>query len=1525
MRYFVHLIVTLFCLISTLTPACPTFAQTPAPSAYPGTRSAFTGTIQSGTSLPLYAWNVSGPSVYVNSFDANTQGWGVSRFGNQLTITVPANAPLGGPYTVLYATQSRYVGGTTNDYVDSGPAVQFQVVAPPPTKPLPGSTALAWQGSVGGVNTGNGNKTTALPLGGWTQRGGMAVFCALYHNSQGIAYSGGGAYGYKWIPSYFTYLSPGPGSGVTLHWDNGLTYSFTGNNGTYTPPRGILDTLTSGGSGTFTLTTASKIVYAFGFAPAGAGGNAYLSAITDLDGNTLTINHTPGTLLSSVVDATGRTLTYAYDGTGRLASITDPLGRAWTMTYDGNAGVGNLWYVTMPPLNGQAYSAWFGYDGSHDLTAMQTPGGHATGATPTFGYNADSSLAWAKDPVGNQTTFTYNPTTTVITDPNGHTPTHTYQYGRLISTTDALGKSESYVYDSNNILSSNTDKRGSSSYFSSHFSNSTTTSTRTDALTYSSSTSYDTNNKPVRSVDAVGNVTTNSYTGGDLTATTITGAFNIPGTSAPFKATSSIGGYTNGLPSTLTDANSYVSSLGYDANGQPISSTDANNNTTETLSTVLGWPLATGDALGHVTTKVYDNWGRATTTLFPDSTARPLYRLYYGGIHNFLTCDFFEAHSLVSGAGGMMVSVIGCVYPQSNQAPGLTPLFRLYGPAEDHIFTIDPSERDYLVAHGYTLEGTVGYVRAQSAPGWQPLYRAWNPSSGQHLYTQDVSEFNALSSSWTREGATFYLLSPSQAGSAVNTTYDLDGDVLTVTNADNHTVTNVYDGDDRVFQTTNGRGDLVKYAYDGPNGYGSPDINGATQKGLLSSKTDGNQHVTRYTYSARNEPYQTLYPDGNGESAWYDPNGNLIKRQKSDLSYINYAYDADNRLTDITYPHMTATHFDYDVDGRRTHMHDGTGDTYWSYGYDGIHMTAQTTPQGTIYYSFDLGGRRTVMQLLGTGSWTYQYYNNNQLYTLQSPVDGKTTWQYDAANRPTQKTKGNGDYETYAYDAAGQTTGIGYWFADGILARSLSYAYTPGGDIQTRAEGNRTATYGYDGANQLTGEATTGAYPDSLGYTYDGNGNRLTQTSNGAVSQQFTYDAHDKLTGGTAGAETDGYDANGNETSVTISGGTYRDTYDDEDRLTSILFPGGGTDTFTYNGLGLRTGKTDSTGTYAYVCDGTSPGAPVLSDGHALYNPGLSESRAGTLSFYDFDQLGSLWTLDAGAGDSTPGGGLYTAFGTPILTSNLATPFRYGGGSGCQTDADTGLVLMGHRYYDSRIGRFLSQDHARAGGNWYAYCGNNPVNAIDPSGNVPQTVNGGTASINSAGYNAGLTASFEASLDSALTYSEASYEVGKAFVDPRFTAADAQTIKNTLQDVLSTSEGQELLAQGYRDEISIYVQYQTVSELSHVPDNRGGSQFEWPAYTQEAIISINPESLKYVWAYRQDGYQRATLPDALIHELGHEMTGIGDTGLAKMDNVNANENPVDESLGIWPRLSYDKTFVEPFNNAGVYPGFYPDK
>lgn len=50
-------------------------------------------------------------------------------------------------------------------------------------------------------------------------------------------------------------------------------------------------------------------------------------------------------------------------------------------------------------------------------------------------------------------------------------------------------------------------------------------------------------------------------------------------------------------------------------------------------------------------------------------------------------------------------------------------------------------------------------------------------------------------------------------------------------------------------------------------------------------------------------------------------------------------------------------------------------------------------------------------------------------------------------------------------------------------------------------------------------------------------------------------------------------------------------------------------------------------------------------------------------------------------------------------------------------DDDSGLALLGDRYYDASTGRFLSRDPSQEGSNWYIYVDNNPLTFADPDGN----------------------------------------------------------------------------------------------------------------------------------------------------------------------------------------------------------------
>jgi RHS repeat-associated protein len=216
------------------------------------------------------------------------------------------------------------------------------------------------------------------------------------------------------------------------------------------------------------------------------------------------------------------------------------------------------------------------------------------------------------------------------------------------------------------------------------------------------------------------------------------------------------------------------------------------------------------------------------------------------------------------------------------------------------------------------------------------------------------------------------------------------------------------------------------------------------------------------------------------------------------------------------------------------------------------------------------------------------------------------------------------------------------------------------------------------------------------------------------VQENYTYDAGDHLLA--AGSKSYTYDLNGNCTSVTVEGLTTTRSYDYENRVTQITYPGGGTNTFQYNGLGLRTRKVDSAGTFSYVCDGAEVASPVLSDGAAVYTPGLSERRAGVSKFYHADALGSTRGITH-IGQSATDSLLYDGFGMTVSrTGSTPTPFGFVGAAQYQSDLDSGLMLLGHRYYDASVGRFLSKDPARQGHNGYIYCGNNPLTRTDPKG-----------------------------------------------------------------------------------------------------------------------------------------------------------------------------------------------------------------
>jgi len=221
-------------------------------------------------------------------------------------------------------------------------------------------------------------------------------------------------------------------------------------------------------------------------------------------------------------------------------------------------------------------------------------------------------------------------------------------------------------------------------------------------------------------------------------------------------------------------------------------------------------------------------------------------------------------------------------------------------------------------------------------------------------------------------------------------------------------------------------------------------------------------------------------------------------------------------------------------------------------------------------------------------------------------------------------------------------------------------------------------------------------------------------TGGGAVTTTNTYGTHDQLL--TSGSKSYGYDSNGNCTSVTVGTSVTSISYDYENRVTGITYPSSATNSFSYNGNDMRMQKVDSAGTANYLCDGTTPASAVLKDGAAVYTPGLSERRGTTSKFYHGDALGSTRGITSSS-QAVTDTVLYDGFGMTVSrTGTTPTPFGFVGKGQYQTDSDSGLMLLGHRYYDASVGRFISSDPAKAGDNWYAYCDNNPLQRTDPQG-----------------------------------------------------------------------------------------------------------------------------------------------------------------------------------------------------------------
>ncbi|MBN2533834.1 MAG: hypothetical protein JXB88_13140 [Spirochaetales bacterium] len=182
-------------------------------------------------------------------------------------------------------------------------------------------------------------------------------------------------------------------------------------------------------------------------------------------------------------------------------------------------------------------------------------------------------------------------------------------------------------------------------------------------------------------------------------------------------------------------------------------------------------------------------------------------------------------------------------------------------------------------------------------------------------------------------------------------------------------------------------------------------------------------------------------------------------------------------------------------------------------------------------------------------------------------------------------------------------------------------------------------------------------------------------------------------------------------------------TYDTENRV-SMINDSGNITSFEYDAAGQRMKKTENGSETYYFFKNYEE---VIESGntkkifHYFANSRRIAQRiiTGTdnkLLYIHSDHLGSSVKLTDRTGETVQAIA-YDPYGKTVYSGGVnELSYQF---TGQEFEQGTGLYYYGARYYDPVLGRFLSPDPVLAGLNRYAYCYNNPVMYIDPSGNNP--------------------------------------------------------------------------------------------------------------------------------------------------------------------------------------------------------------
>lgn len=506
--------------------------------------------------------------------------------------------------------------------------------------------------------------------------------------------------------------------------------------------------------------------------------------------------------------------------------------------------------------------------------------------------------------------------------------------------------------------------------------------------------------------------------------------------------------------------------------------------------------------------------------------------------------------------------------------------------------------------------------------------------------------------------------------------------------------------------------------------------------------------TTTYTYDAAGRVVKVSSP-GYPMTSTYNAYGLCTSVSNAASGTTTYTYNGFDELATKTDANHNVTTYAYDLAGRLTSVADG--DRTLSYTYNNKGQLASDGVSGhQSVYTYTTAGLlqkevKTIKDQTLTKSYTYDGKGRLLTYTSPSGLVQKSA--YDASHNLVSITDNatslklweaksyneqgllssdvncGSKQTTYTYDQMGRYQGISNSFA------AFSYQYNRGGLLTQRIEkfggSGLTETFAYDAAGCLLSSTLSGKTPVTVSY----NSGRTIKAKSDIGS--YTYNASGAplskiapVSGYSVALQQLNYYKNNLPSSIVHTDCTREyeygaDNLRDYSALTvsssTLPFAAGKRYYFDDFERNINTGNGAVTDLDYIFADGRLV-ALVRTSGGSKTCYGVLTDRLGSLmSLYNSGSIVQKFSYDAWGNRRHPLTGVALS-SAELADANSITSYGY---TGHEHIDEFGLINMNARIYDSKIGMFISVD-PQAGsypGTYpYTYCGGDPMNRVDPTG-----------------------------------------------------------------------------------------------------------------------------------------------------------------------------------------------------------------